>query len=288
MFDWIRLGGASSADIAVKVLEYRHTPLPATDSERTEVPGRLSMLQSAYGQMEPQEITLRLAVLGSSRADIRARLRGEVLPWMAGRGLPLSQRHWTAKSSAQDDALTPLTVLQLDDEPERYYVGRVMSTTISEDTDSYAVLEATFLANPAVSQRALGTSAIPKLTEPIAEQISAQMQTAHATLSTAGTLPLVQYAGVHPAGIYIAVTGTWQSLTLSMGGQMLSIGVPATSSTTLYIDCDEQLCYRKENNQRISHAGAIGGDYPRMQESERLTVGGSGLNVTVRTLIIER
>lgn len=93
--------------------------------------------------------------------------------------------------------------------------------------------------------------------------------------------------GRESAETYLAVTGTWTTLQL---GASFSVLEKADTATTLFIDCENaQVWQLTEDGVEVNMMGVTTGDLPELRPgAASLQVGGQGLQVTVRVLIIER
>ena len=95
------------------------------------------------------------------------------------------------------------------------------------------------------------------------------------------------YKGLETAETYLAVTGTWQTLRL---GDSLEVVTSADTETTLYLDSENSQIWTCEaDGTEINMMGATTGELPEIGPgSTSLYVGGTGISVTVRLLVIER
>ena len=262
MDDTIMLDGVSSAAKSVHVLAW-DIPLSAKRDRQAEIlPGRLTALRAEYATQEPRDVMLTLAVVGDGQAALFAAYRA------AARWL------WQG------------TRLSLSALPGSWYEGEMTEITILELTDAYMTFRALFTANPPYLQHARSAldGFIPSGASPIPEQITEGTKTCAKTFTATGTLPAVTLTGMEAPALYLTISGTWSALTIGT----LTIGRAAASAMTVYIDCEAQEVYSISAGTRESLMGSVSGDFPALSSGVGLTVGGTGINITVRALVIER
>ena len=291
MYDWIEIGGKSSQDLAgLVIMRYDLPPMAAMAWERTPIPGRVAALISDYAQSEAETIAVEFAVPGESLQDAWERYAQlEVARWFSGLGLPPAARKWTVPPSRYSDVGSGNTVLRFDVCPKDYYVGRLKAIEPVEETDKWVLFKAMLELNPSCPQRALSKQAgfVPDLITPPPEQITAATETCSKALTASGFLAEVPYKGTHAAALYLAITGTWTSLQVG-GGTGLSIQWPRSVTTTVYIDCEAGQIYHIQDDQRLALSGVTAGDYPTLRDSDALAIGGEGIDLTARLLVVQR
>lgn len=261
MDDTITLDGISSASKGVRVIDWS-IPLSARRERQTEtLPGRLTSLKSEYATQAPADVTLTLAIVADGQAAALAAY--------------LSAARWLWRG----------TRLELSVMPSYWYDGETTQIEIKELCDAYMTFGVTFSANPPYALRAQSkqTGFIPSSDAPIPEQITADTETCGVTLTASGSLPAVTLSGMETPAMYLCATGTWDALTIGS----LTIAHAASTSMTVYIDCEAQEVYTIAAGVRASLMGDVSGDFPTLVSSQ-VTVGGTNLSATVRLLAVER
>ena len=171
-----------------------------------------------------------------------------------------------------------------------FFRGAVTEVSIEEQTDAWLRARAVFRCNPPMPLRLRSGQAgwTPEADTPIPQQLTAQTATASGSFSAPGFLTIPGgVGGRESAETYLAVTGTWTTLQL---GASFSVLEKADTATTLFIDCENaQVWQLMEDDVEVNMMGVTTGDLPELRPgAASLQVGGQGLQVTVRVLIIER
>ena len=272
MYDWIEIDGVKSSDLEGLVPLGWTLPLYTRRKRDTSwIPGRIDQIQSQYPTYEEPALTLELAVLGGSDAQTRSR-------WMA-------VKRWLGRGRR----------IRLSDMPGYYMLGETTQATVRDDVmqaspgdGSWMKVSAIWTLCPACLIRYHSAQAgwVPALDAPIPEQLTAGRATGSKAFTANGYMDSVAYQGLYPARLYLAVTGTWTEITIGGAGG-LTVHQAAAASTTLYVDCGAQVIYTLESGVQVNWAGAVSGDYPAPTEDFALAVSGTGINVTVRMLVVE-
>lgn len=267
MHDWIALNGVKSTTIpGLVVMEYTPLYLPERSREESVLPGRLSAVTQKAWQRDPADVTITLAVVGRDWVGVHRTWREKVLPW-----------------------LYSASRLTLDVAPEHFHRGAVTQVEQEEDENAWIKMRVTFRCNPPCALRLLTSQAgwFPAADTPIPRQITNQNATISGSFTQAGWLPEIAYKGLETAETYLAVTGTWQTLRL---GESFEVLKAAESETTLYIDGENaQVWVCEADGTEVNWMGTTTGELPEIRpDYKRLYVGGTGIHVTVRVLVIER
>lgn len=267
MYEWIELDGVRSDSLGnVVVMDYTPLYLPQRSREETTLPGRLTAITQKAWQRSPADIPITLAVTGANQAEVHRYFRETVLPWLYN-----------------------ASRLTLDDAPEHFHRGAVTQVQLVEDEDRWVRLQVTFRCNPPCRLRLLSgqTGWFPTDNTPIPLQLTDVNSTVSASLTAPGWLGPLTYKGLETAETYLAVTGTWQTLRL---GDSLEVVTSADTETTLYLDSENSQIWTCEaDGTEINMMGATTGELPEIGPgSTSLYVGGTGISVTVRLLVIER
>lgn len=266
MYESIWMDGVSSATIpGLKVMGGSVPLLQIGSYGYAAIPGRMAVVREDAPQIKPMDITLELAVIGSSPSDVRAKWRAALRYLAAGR------------------------VLRLSDAPGDFYRGRVISIKAGEETPNWIRGTAIFSANPPCALRSLGANAlIPSPLLPVPEQLTDANSTCIGAFTAAGTMPAVAESGLFPPEVYLAITGTFGSLSLG-GAAGLVISYATPQSMTIYVDTENMVAYHRLGGVMQSLAGSVSGEYGALAQSiAALPIAGESLNISVRMLAIER
>lgn len=268
MHEWIALDGVKSTNIpGLAVLAYTPPLLAPRSREETVIAGRLTALTQRDWQREPADLEITLALVGESMQAMLELWQTQALPW-----------------------LYDATRLELDAMQGYFFRGAVTEVSIEEQTDAWLRARAVFRCNPPLPLRLRSGQAgwTPEADTPIPQQLTAQTATASGSFSAPGFLTIPGgVGGRESAETYLAVTGTWTTLQL---GASFSVLEKADTATTLFIDCENaQVWQLTEDGVEVNMLGVTTGDLPELRPgAASLQVGGQGLQVTVRVLIIER
>jgi len=264
--DHITLDGESNEGAGIVLLD---VDLPDITRNREVEPqkGRLEAIEDEDWEQKPQEIPMVMAVVGESQTDLTSRY--------------MAARRWLLRGGA-------IRRLSMSELPGYHFKGVITKVTKSEVTDKWIKFTVTFRANPSCPLRVLTQQPgfIPAFDTPVPEQITAENATCSGTFSEPGFLPEVEYEGIHEAELYIVATGSWTTLSIG-GAEGLTINWEADNKT-VYIDCEHQKIYYLDAGQIVRLDSVTTGDFPAVKDTFAMMVGGTGLNVTVRLLAIER
>jgi len=259
---YAKLNGISSVDKGLMLSDVMPLILPKRAKDREPRLANLAAVESIYWKYQSSPIRLKFTVEGTDKADLVNKLQS-----VAG---------WILNASE----------LCLWYDPAKYYTGSVEGDTdFNLITSNYGTLEFDFLCNPPCWHKVNSKTAgwLPVAGTPAPEQITAGTETASRV--NAGNLPSVTYTAAHPAALFFAIIGTWDSLALG-GAAGLVINWPTPQSLTLYIDCDAQVVYHKLGG--VMTAVPFSGDFPVLAATGAMAVAGTNLDATIRMLVIER
>ncbi len=257
MSAWIELDNVRSTAFS-NTLVTNVTPFlkARRKAARTAVSGRLGQIDNGEPTLETADVQFTLAVYGDGRTDAMSRAR-QLLPWLNG------------------------TKLRTYLEPDKYCIGAIESEIRpSKESRKLITIECTFTANPGCMYHPVGDFD-PDIDTPVQEQITAENALVSGTFTDAGRLTAMQGGGTYGPALYFAITGTWEYL--SIGG--LTLTQPAENQTTAYLDCENQIVYRYDSNNKV--AIPISGSFPE-NDPDGIIIGGTDFSVTVLGQMIER
>lgn len=268
MQDWIALDGIRSDALPGLVcMSYTPPLLAKRQQEETLLPGRLTAVTQKAWQYEPFDLSIQLALVGATHAEMLAAWQEQVLPWA-----------WNAAR------------LELDALPGRFFRGAVTEVGTPEITDRWMTFTLTFRCNPPLSLRLCAGLAgwFPATDIPIPQQLTAENATVSGNFTAAGWLQLPEgCGGAEAAETYLTITGTWTTLRL---GASFSVLQAANTETTLYLDSENGQVWRCEaDGTEVNMMGVTSGELPEIRPGQTgLQVNGEGLHITARLLVIER
>lgn len=264
MYDYIQIGAWRSDGVPdLHILGWEVPLIPRSGYAATPLPGRMAAIEDAKRDWRPENVTVTMALIGTTRAEIRQKFDG------------ISKVLFNARH------------LILSDTPSHHYRGHTAEVRPVEDYEEWLTFRLTFVSNPPCLLRVLGPQAgwIPDPATPPAEQIT-EINASH-NLSLRGPAQVVIGDGLapYPAEVHMLLLGSWDSLTIG-GPQGLTIpGLGLTSA--LWLDADAQQVYDKVDGIRTP-VPDITGNYEAIGSSPVLHFDGVNLQATAHILIIER
>lgn len=264
MYDYIQIGTWKSDSVPdLHVMEWSMPLLSKAARPTTSLPGRLTALEEGLREYKPEPIEVTLAMVGSSRQEIRQKL-ASVLPTL-----------WSA------DHLT------LSDSQGKHYRGHITEVKPQEDLEEWLSMKLVFLANPPCQLRTLGPKAgwIPDPKIPIAEQITEVNATHNLHLDRPQTLVIGDGPAAYAPEIHMLLIGSWDRLQIG-GPQGLTIPGLGLASA-VYLDCERMQVYDKVDGKRRP-VPDCSGDFSEIGRVPNLAFDGLNLNLTAHILVIER
>lgn len=264
MYDFIQIGAWRSDQVPdLHVLSWDAPLMPRAGYAASPLPGMMTSVEAARRDWKPENISVTLAIIGSSRADIRT------------------------KYKAISRVLFEADHLILSDMPGYHYRGYTQEIRPAEDMEEWLSFRLTFVANPPCLLRTLGTPAgwIPSPATPIAEQIT-ELNASH-NLHLNGPQQVVISDGLaaYPPEVYMLLIGSWDSLRI---GGLQGLTIPGLGVTSgVWLDASAQQVYDKVAGVRTP-VPDITGDYAAIGQSSTLDFDGTNLNLTAHILVIER
>jgi len=224
--------------------------LPAVKVNRTEIPGTSGSHDTDSNEYSLRPITMKIAYIGTSFEELRSRAR-QIAAW-------LSTGYWVK--------------LIINDEPDKYYLARV-----TNEIDLVALWGS-------------GTADISFDCQPFAYSVTESVATTTATgaktleFEHPGTR-LINFRSPQGSKSLITVTGTWSTITLAMNGSSLTFGT-AGSGSTLIVDNVELETSKDSVNSFSNLTGDIDKFLPIIPGVNALSIGGTGLNISIEVKFI--
>lgn len=262
MYDYIQIGAWRSDSVdGLHVLEWDAPLFAKAERPAQTLPGRMSALEDHRREFRPEPVTVTLALVGESRAQLRQKYR------------------------AISRVLTGARHLILSDMPDYHYRGGTQEIKVLEDYEEWLKFRLTFIANPPCLLRVLGASGgwIPNPATPPAEQITESNCTHNLSLTDSHTLTIGDGPTAYPPEVHMLLLGGWSSLTIN------GLTIPGlTYSTGVYLDSEAMQVWDKVDGVRTP-VPDITGSYESLSESGQLAFSGADFNnATAHILIIER
>lgn len=268
MYDFIQIGAWRSDQVPdLHVLSWDAPLMPRAGYAASPLPGMMTSVEAARRDWKPENISVTLAIIGSSRADIRT------------------------KYKAISRVLFEADHLILSDMPGYHYRGYTQEIRPAEDMEEWLSFRLTFVANPPCRLRVLGVSAgwIPSQALPIPEQITETNAGHNLALSGSGTVTgsvaIHDGTSPYPPEVYMLLIGSWDSLTIGGTGGLTIPGLPVTSA--VWLDAEAMQVYDKVEGIRTPVPN-ITGDYAAIGRDPLLAFSGVNPNLTAHILVIER
>ena len=160
----------------------------------------------------------------------------------------------------------------INDEPDKYYLARVTS-----ETELTSLFES-------------GSADISFDCQPFAYSVDETVETTTATgvkdlvFNHEGTR-LINFKSPQGSKSLITVTGTWTTLTLGMNGNSLTYGASGAGST-LIVDNVKMEVTKDAANGFVNLTGDIDKFLKILPGENTLTIGGTGLNISIEVRFI--
>lgn len=187
-----------------------HRPvLPSIRPRMTQIYGKSGVIDYGGGDYETRQIVMHIAFIGKSFIELRSRAR-EIAKW-------LSSGAWAK--------------LTINDEPDKYYLARVLTSINLETMQRLGQADITFECQPFACM-AVDTGADPTWDEadfPWMTEIPWDMVESYQFAATGSTNYTFHNPGTQEIGcnspqgskLDIVITGSWNTLEVSMNGRTL-------------------------------------------------------------------
>lgn len=224
--------------------------LPAVKVNRIEIPGTSGMYDFGDHEYSMRTITMKIQYIGTSFAELRTRAR-QIAAW-------LSNGFWQK--------------LIINDESDKYYLARVTG-----EIDLQSLWES-------------GSADIAFDCQPFAYSVVESIFTTTATgaktyeFTNDGTRD-VNFKSPQGSKSLITVTGTWTTLVFGLNGTSLTYGLAGTGAT-LVIDNVEMTAVKDSVNSFSNLTGDIDEFLSIIPGLNTLSIGGTGLNISVEIKFI--
>lgn len=261
MYDYIQIGPWRSDGVTgLHVMDWEAPVLPRAQRQASPLSGRMTAPEDARRDWRPENIPVTLAMVGTSRADIRQRMRPVTRTLLDARHLILS------------------------DMPGHHYRGHTAEVRPLEDYEEWLKVRMTFVANPPCALRTLGPQAgwIPDPALPPAEQITELNATHNLALSGPASVAIGDGLTAYPPEIHMLLLGSWDTLTIN---DLTIPGLPVTSA--VYLDSEAMQVWDKVDGVRTPVPN-LTGNYDTIGAGGQLVFGGTNVNATAHILVIER
>lgn len=236
--------GVDSSSFSLVCKSVKRPLLPALKVKRIELPGASGSYDFNDDEYSLRQVTMRIAYIGTSYEELRSRARS-IAAWLSYNGFAR---------------------LIINDETDKYYLAKITS-----DIDLESLFES-------------GSADISFDCQPFAYSITEQVLTFDATGATdyvfvnPGTRA-INYKSPQGSKFQILITGSFDTLTLTLNGNAITYGEAASGS--LLIDNIEMEVTLDGVNKFDKLTGDIDTFMQILSDSNTLSVGGTNLNITV-------
>ncbi len=244
--------------------------LPAVRTRTIQIYGKSGIIDYSGGDFETRQIVMHVAYIGRSYNELRNRSR-EIAAW-------LSSNIWAK--------------LIINDEPDKYYLARVISGINFETIHRLGQADITFECQPFAYMivdpniDAIWDDADFPWTTPVIlwdNEDNYTFVTTEPTTFSFDNPGTCEIACTSPQGskFNIIITGTWTTLEISLNGKTLQFTEGATTSKTLIINNVEMEVKLNGVNKLSALEGDIDSFLSIIPGENIIQIDGTGLNVTV-------
>ena len=224
--------------------------LPAVKIKRIELPGSSGVYDFSGHEYEMRQVTMKIQYIGTSYEELRTRARS-IAGW-------LCNPTWSK--------------LILNDEPDKYYLAKV-----TDEIDLESLWES-------------GSADVVFDCQPFAYAVTEVDLTTTATdakdyvITNAGTRE-INYRSPQGSKFLISVTGSFDTLSLSLNGKTINY-TEAVASGTVIFDNIEMECTLGGVNKFAKLTGDIDSFLNLLPGNNTLSIAGTGLNISVNIKFI--
>lgn len=255
-----KFNGIKSSDKNIVLKEYKPIFLPALNIEYEQVPGRHGSIEFNDNTRQDIVIEADIAILGDSKTEVMANAR--------------AVEHWLSQKGQ----------LSFWDEPQRFYIGRIVNQIPLERTAVWGNVTLLFRCEPfAYLIKSMADEIVLNDDIPICEQITLDRATAVHTI-TGPAIIQVENNGAFDLQPFMKIEGSFTNLAIGS----LIINKPLQNDT-LYIDNENVLVYTIEAGTRVNWLPYVSGDVLRLAHGVNdVQISGTNLNFTLSYLSRER
>lgn len=255
-----KFNGIKSSDKNIVLKKYKPIFLPALNIEYEQVPGRHGSIEFNDNTRQDIVIEVDIAILGDSKTEVMVNAR--------------AVEHWLSQKGR----------LQFWDEPQRFYIGRIVNQIPLERTAVWGNVTLLFRCEPfAYLIKSMAEEIILDDEIPICEQITLDRATAVHTITGPTTIQ-VENNGAFKLSPHMKIEGSFNNL--AIGTLVINM---ALNNGTLYIDNELQEVYTIEAGQRINKLQYCSGKFLELEHGiNDVQISGNNLNFTLYYLSRER
>lgn len=225
--------------------------LPAAKVNRIEIPGASGAYDFDDDSYDLRTITMQIAYIGTSYEELRTRAR-QIAAWLA-------VNNWVR--------------LIINDEPDKYYLAKVTSETDLQSLWESGTADITFDCQP-FAYSVEESIFVFNVTEPMTYEFN-----------NPGTRK-IDFRSPQGSKFIISVMGSWASLNFTLNGQSLTYSQSGNSNAVVEIDNINMSVIQNGGNSFDKLDGDIDTFLSIIPGDNILTVGGSGLNISMSIIFI--
>lgn len=255
-----KFNGIKSSNRNIVLKGYKPIFLPALNAEYEQVPGRHGSVEFNDNTRQDVVIEADIAILGGSKQEVMANARAAEY-WLSQKG---QLNFW--------------------DEPQRFYIGRIVNQIPLERTAAWGDVTLLFRCEPfAYFIKSMAEEIILDDEIPICEQITLDRATAVHQITGPTTIE-VENNGAFELEPFIKIEGSFDNL--AIGGLVIN---KALASDILYIDNELGEIYTKQLETRVNWMPYSSGGFLSLKHGiNDVQISGNNMNFTLSYLSRER
>lgn len=260
MAAYFKFNNIKSSDRNIVLKGYTPIFLPELNSTYEEIPGRHGSVEFNDNTRKDIVIEVEIAILGKNRRDILVNAR--------------AVEHWLSQKGT----------LSFWDEPQRFYVGRIVNQIPLERTIGWGNVNLLFRCEPfAYFIRTMAEDVTWYDDVPWTEQITWEKCTGRHEV-TGNTTIQVNNRGAFELSPFIRIDGSFDSLAID--GLVIN---KQLKDDSLYIDNEKEVIYTKDGNNRVSWMPYTSGDFMKLDVGVNdIQISGKNMDFTLMYLSRER
>lgn len=255
-----KFNGIKSSNRNIVLKGYKPIFLPALNAEYEQVPGRHGSIEFNDNTRQDIVVETDIAILGDSKQEVMANAR--------------AVEHWLSQKGQ----------LNFWDEPQRFYIGRIVNQIPLERTAVWGNVTLLFRCEPfAYFIKSMAEEIILDDKIPICEQITLDKATEVHQIAEP-TVIQVENNGAFDLSPFMKIEGSFDNLAIDS----LVIN-KKLENDTLFVDNENMLIYTKELETRVNWMPYSSGDFLRLKHGlNDVQISGNNLDFTLSYLSRER
>ena len=260
MDDFFIFNGVKSTDKNIVLVDYERIFLPERNIEHEFIPGRHGAVEFDDRTYQDIVFEAELAIMGESEQDVIVNAR--------------AAEHWLSQKGQ----------LTFWDEPQRFYMGRIVNQVPMTQQVKWGDIRALFRCEPfAYFIRTMAEDVTWYDDVPWTEQITWEKCTGRHKI-TGNTTIQVNNRGAFELSPFIRIDGSFD--TLAIDGLVIN---KQLKDDSLYIDNEKEVIYTKDGNNRVNWMSYTSGDFMKLDVGANdVQISGKNMDFTLMYLSRER